>query len=267
IQLSEKEDGYKWKTAALFGLSLAITVLFRQLFLLFTPFMFAWIWWASGRKRIVELALAGLIIATSVLPITAFNYNRFDQFVLVNTNAGFAFYWGNHPIHGTSFISILPSETYLELIPEELHSLSEADLEDELMSRALGFITEDPGRYALLSLSRIPSYFMFWPSENSSTISNISRVLSFGVAFPFVLVGLWLAIKKWDWDLSSPLVLVVMFIGVYTGIHLLSWALVRYRLPIDPIFLMFSSLAVYEIALRLYSRTTARNSISLGTGK
>lgn len=266
FQLSEKGEGYKWKTALCFGIALAVTVLFRQLFLLFTPFMFAWIWWASGRKRILELALATLIVAGSVLPITAYNYSRFDQFVLVNTNAGFAFYWGNHPVHGTKFISILPSETYVELIPQELHSLSEAALEDELMARSIEFITDDPGRYILLSLSRIPSYFMFWPSENSSTISNISRVLSFGVALPFILIGLWKAIKRWDWDLSSPLVLVILFIGVYTGIHLLSWALVRYRLPIDSLFLMFSGLALAEIFQRYVQKPEIPNALHYGAG-
>ncbi|MEM9773157.1 MAG: glycosyltransferase family 39 protein [Chloroflexota bacterium] len=267
IQLSEKSDGYKWKTALFFGIALAVTVLFRQLFLLFTPIMFVWIWWSSGRKRIFELALASLIIVGSILPITAFNYSRFDQFVLVNTNAGFAFYWGNHPIHGTKFISILPTETYLELIPEELHTLSEAELEDELMSRAIEFIVDEPGRYVLLSLSRIPSYFMFWPSVHSSAISNLSRVMSFGVALPFTLVGLWMAIRRWDRDLSSPLVLVILFIAAYTGIHLLSWALVRYRLPLDSLFLMFSGLAVAEIFQRFVTGTETQTAIHYGTGE
>ncbi|MFK7803662.1 MAG: ArnT family glycosyltransferase [Anaerolineae bacterium] len=265
IQLGDSAQQKPWKIAFLLGVCLAITVLSRQLFLLFTPFMFAWIWWASGRRRVLQLALAGTIIAASILPITAFNYSRFDQFVLVNTNAGFAFYWGNHPIHETKFIPILPSEKYVQLIPFELHQLSEADLEDELMDRGMQFIFDDPGRYVLLSLSRIPSYFMFWPSSNSSTLSNISRVLSFGVALPFVLIGLGISLKRWKWDLASPVTLIYLFILIYTGVHLASWALVRYRLPIDAFFLMFSGLALAEIYQYFIERKRSQASLSFGS--
>lgn len=266
IRLGDSEQEQPWKIALFLGVSLAITVLFRQLFLLFTPFMFAWIWWASGRRRILQLALVGAIIAGSILPITAYNYSRFQQFVLVNTNAGFAFYWGNHPIHGSKFISILPTDTYRDLIPKELHSLSEADLEDELMDRGMQFVFDDPGRYVILSISRIPSYFMFWPSSLSSGLSNFSRVFSFGLALPFILAGIWFSFKHWKWDLTSPLTLIYLFILVYTGIHLLSWALVRYRLPIDSLFLMFSGLALTELYQLFASRRDTQSGLSFGSG-
>ena len=35
--------------------------------------------------------------------------------------------------------------------------------------------------------------------------------------------------------------------GFYISIHLLSWALVRYRLPVDAVFLLFSSLAMVRL--------------------
>ena len=266
MQLAEDDQKQPWKIALFLGGTLAVTILLRQLFLMFVPFMFLWIWWASGRQRILQLILVGTMIAGSILPITLYNYSRFDQFVLVNTNAGFAFYWGNHPIHGTKFISILPTEQYVELIPKELRTLSEADLEDELMDRGMQFIFDDPGRYILLSLSRIPTYFMFWPSVNSSLISNISRVLSFGVALPFIIYGLFLGLRRWQWDLKAPLTLVLLFISIYTGIHLMSWALVRYRLPIDPFFLMFAGLALAKIFELVVERTSPTGSLSFGSG-
>ena len=266
MQLAEDDQKQPWKIALFLGGTLAVTILLRQLFLMFVPFMFLWIWWASGRQRILQLILVGTMIAGSILPITLYNYSRFDQFVLVNTNAGFAFYWGNHPIHGTKFISILPTEQYVELIPKELRTLSEADLEDELMDRGMQFIFDDPGRYILLSLSRIPTYFMFWPSVNSSLISNISRVLSFGVALPFIIYGLFLGLRRWQWDLKAPLTLVFLFISIYTGIHLMSWALVRYRLPIDPFFLMFAGLALAKIFELVVERTSPTGSLSFGSG-
>ena len=55
-----------------------------------------------------------------VAPWTIRNYGVFHRFVLLNTNAGFAFYWGNHPVHGNGFVPILPGPEYGRLIPGEL---------------------------------------------------------------------------------------------------------------------------------------------------
>ncbi len=249
----------------LLGLSLAITVLLRQLFLLFIPFLLLWIVLASRSdskepahagpslfKRILVLAIPVTIIVLAILPFTIQNYNHFDRFVLINTNAGYAFFWANHPIHGASFIEILPEEgpSYQELIPVELRHLDEAALDQALLKRGLGFVTQDPARYALLSLSRIRSYFKFWPSPNSGLVSNISRILSFGLMLPLMLYGLYLAIRR---KLSWPVVLLLLFMLIYTGIHILSWALVRYRLPVDAVWLVFAGLAVSDLWSRLRS--------------
>jgi 4-amino-4-deoxy-L-arabinose transferase-like glycosyltransferase len=149
---------------AALGLALAAAVLLRQLFLLVIPLLFLWVLWAGGWRKLFSLALAGVIIAAAIVPISVYNARRFQRFVLLNTNAGYAFFWGNHPFYGTSFIPILPNQIYFELIPRELLGLDEAALDQALLKLGMGFIFDDPGRYALLSLSRIPAYFMFWPS-------------------------------------------------------------------------------------------------------
>jgi len=243
----------------LLGLSLTITVLLRQLFLLFIPFLFLWILLATRSdtkapagpalsffKRILVLAIPMTIVVLAILPFTIQNYARFERFVLLNTNAGYAFFWANHPIHGTSFIEILPEggPSYQELIPAELRHLDEAALDQALLKRGLGFIAQDPERYVLLSLSRIRSYFKFWPSPDSGLVSNLSRVLSFGLMLPLMLYGSYLAIRrKFSWSVA----LLLLFMLVYTCIHLLSWALVRYRLPVDAVWLVFAGLAISDL--------------------
>lgn len=239
------------------GLSLGIAVLLRQLFLLFIPFLAGWLLWRahiSGRKfgaAFFGLVVSGMIVVAMILPWTVRNYQAFNQFVLLNTNAGFAFFWGNHPIHGTNFIAILPPDglSYQDLVPPELRSLNEAALDSALLKRGLQFIADDPGRYLLLSLSRTKDYFKFLPSSQSSFISNVSRVLSFGIFLPFMLAGVIISFKNGVWQAHT---LLYLFILVYTGVHLLSWALIRYRLPVDAALLPFAALSLAAVWRRFF---------------
>lgn len=263
---SEKpaKESIKWWRWIELGLAIGMTVLLRQAFLIFLPFFYLWLWWnlrreESGRwyKRLRWSALKGLSLATLVLilmilPWTIRNQRAFGTFVLLNTNAGFAFFWGNHPIYGTNFISLLPTQkSYYDLIPPELRSLNEAELDKALLSKGIQFIADDPQRFLLLSISRIREFIKFWPSSDSSMISNISRVGSFGVALPFMLLGLWFGLTS-EFKTSSPIqksgiVLILMFVVIYSGIHLASWTLIRYRLPMDALLLIFAALGVVKL--------------------
>ncbi len=45
--------------------------------------------------------------------------------------------------------------------------------------------------------------------------------------------------------------MLVGFAIVYTGIHLLTWALIRYRLPVDMVLIPFAGVAFVDIRERL----------------
>jgi hypothetical protein len=209
--------------------------------------------------------LTVLIAGAMILPWTVRNYRAFDTFVLLNTNSGYVFFWANHPIYGTQFVGILPDNgpTYGQLLPTELLSLNEAELDKALFARGVGFVIDDPVRYALLSLSRTREYFKFWPSADSSMISNISRVGSFGLFLPLMLYGFGLAVVHvWrsrgnasNWAANRPnwasLVLLIGFMGLYTAMHLLTWALIRYRLPVDAVLLLFAGYGVADLLRRV----------------
>ncbi len=230
------------------GLALGAAILLRQLFLLMVPLIYLWIWWPARKRQVVNLLLTTAVIGLMILPATLYNARRFDSFVLLNTNAGFAFFWGNNPIYGYEFQPILNQDetSYGELIPVELRSLDEAALDRELLKRGLQFVVEDPGRYLVLSLSRIPPYFMFWPSAESSLISNLARRGSFTITLPFMVLGLFQALKRRP-SLSSPLVLMLLLALGYTGVHVLIWTLIRYRLPVDGVMVIFAAYALVNL--------------------
>ncbi len=249
--------------ALLLGLCIGAATLLRQLFMLFLPFLFLWMAWALRKKlrqAIGQMAIATAVLGLMIAPFTIFNYVRFHSFVLLNTNAGYAFYWANHPIYGTHFESIVTPETgnYLEMLPGELNKLklNEAELEKELMKRGIQFVLDDPVRYVLLSFSRIPSYFTFWPTPNSSTFSNFSRVASFGIAMPFIVYGIILALLRRDKKdfFATPLFLILLFFVIYSLIHILTWTLVRYRMPVDTVLITFAAYALLDLYDRLSRR-------------
>jgi 4-amino-4-deoxy-L-arabinose transferase-like glycosyltransferase len=264
IKLAQEQQGRELRWALALALVLGATVLLRQLFLLVIPFILLWVGWVrfrrSGRLPVAATAIILVIISALILPFTLYNQARFDRFVLLNTNAGYAFYWANHPIYGTRFISILPPEmgTYRDLIPVEVRRLrlDEAALDQALLGRGIQFVLEDPGRYILLSLSRIPAYFVFWPSADSDTLSNVARLSSFTLFLPFMLYGLIRFFKQERGlaFLHNPAALLVLFALLYTAIHLLSWALIRYRLPVDAVMVIFAGSAVVELWHRLSTR-------------
>jgi fumarate reductase subunit D len=278
MQLGQASDPNSAETSAKskwmwlwLGLALGMTVLFRQVFLLLITILFAWLLWRSYRYQqrailsmLGRLVGATIIVVLMILPWTIRNYRAFDTFVLLNTNAGFAFFWGNHPIHGYNFIPILPADgpSYQDLIPENLRYLNEAELDRALLKLSLAQITANPVRYAILSFSRIQEYVKFWPSSDSGLISNISRVFSFGLMLPFMIYGLIMGFRR---SLSSTVLILYLFMITYTGIHLLTWTLIRYRLPIDAVLLVFAGLALVDLQARLSQRLVKTKSQKVST--
>ncbi len=252
LLIAEQGTTRRW---IVFGVLVGLTALMRQVAVIPVPVVTVWLLWRayrdgandpdsnrSGfRRALGGAALAAIIAAALILPATVRNVRAFGRLVPINTNAGFAFYWANHPVHGTDFKAILGPDdpSYQELIPPELRQLDEAALNDVLMARGWRFILDEPLRIARLSLSRIPDYFLFWPSSASSRVSNVSRVLSFGIMWPFMVAGLWIARARWR--RSMPL---LMFASIYTLIHLASWSLIRYRLPVDAVLMVFAAVGV-----------------------
>lgn len=252
----------------LLGFAAAVATLFRQAFLLMVPIVLAWTAWQVFRRRnddgrpVVSLgALAGravialALVAMAMLPFTVRNYRAFGQFVPLNTNAGFVMFWANHPVHGTWFQPILSygAINYGTMLPQDIKGLNEAALDRELLRRGVGFVKDDPVRYLRLSMSRAVEYFKFWPSADSGRTSNAVRVLSFGLLLPLLVSGMAITFRRTrDAVCQSPgASLLLLVAAAYTIVHLLTWTLVRYRLPVDAMVIPFAGVSLVAAWTRL----------------
>jgi hypothetical protein len=254
------------KHAVLLGISLGITTLLRQSILPWIAVMFVWLLWSGYQARRLRkltgaVAVAAGLIALTILPFTLRNYAAYGQFLLLNSNAGYAMFSAQHPMHGTSF-----KEFDAAPVPADLNGLNEAQLDRELMQRGIGFVLAEPGRYLLLSLSRIPDYFEFWPTPDTAPLNNLGRAGSIGVLLPFMLAGMIMALRlagpraqgNWRSFSTSPLAMVLLFMLVYSVLHIFTWAMPRYRLPVDAVALSFAALAFDALGLALLKRWRAK---------
>ncbi len=226
------------------GITLGVLALLRQTILLWVPFLLAWMFWAGGRRiRWYGPAIVLAIMALFILPWTARNYRVYQGFLPLNSNAGYALYAANHPNHGTNF-----DQDYVAPLPPDLidKGLNEAQWNTTLTRRGLEFILQEPLRYILLSLDRIPVFFNFWFSAESDFSSNLMRVLSYGLYLPFFVYGL--ALSRHNWRRCA---LFYLFAFVYSLMHILTWASIRYRLPVDVALVPFAALAVNDVISRL----------------
>jgi hypothetical protein len=237
-----------WGLLLGFGISLGLATLLRQSILPWVVVLFAWLLWAGRRHSNLKLAIrsllvSGIVLVLFILPFTIRNYLVYGDFLLLNSNAGYALYSAQHPLHGTNFqaFTAAPLPADIDPFPE-----NEAQWDNVLMRRGLQFIIEDPGRYIVLSLSRAADYFMFWPSSETTTINNIGRVISFGLFLPVMIYGLLLSRHQW-----RRFELFYIFILFYSLLHLMTWSMVRYRLPVDALLLIFASLGILDLINRV----------------
>jgi hypothetical protein len=235
------------------GVSLGLAALLRQSILPWAAALalfLAWRGWRARRARQTALALLGVaaIVAAFIVPFTLRNYLVYRQFLLLNSNAGYAMYSAQHPMHGINF-----REFDAAPVPPGVLGKSEPEMDRELMRLGIQFVLADPVRYVLLSLSRLRAYFEFWPAPGTTLLHNIGRVASFGLFLPFMLYGLYrVACKQGQTPLARDLAIVFLFMAFYTVQAVLTWAMVRYRLPVDAVLIVFAAYGLRDLYLYLY---------------
>ncbi len=244
--------------AVTLGLSLGVATLLRQSILPWVVVLFAWLLWNNVQRSqrasrallgsVSTLALAGVVMMAFILPFTLRNYRVYGQFLLLNSNAGYAMYSAQHPMHGTNFQPYAAAPLPADLVSR---GLNEAQWDRELMRRGMGFVVAEPARYLRLSLSRVADYFEFWPTADSSLLYNVGRVASIGLFLPFMLAGVVLAVRR-QWAASggglafttTPIALTLLFVVFYSLLHIFTWAMERYRLPVDAVLVIFAAYAI-----------------------
>ena len=100
--------GLVWAALAL-GLSLGAATLLRQSILPWAPVLFLWLLFTGWRSRRLRGALSRSqcwppsCCVLCIAPFTLRNLRVYGDFLLLNSNSGYAMYSAQHPMHGTHF--------------------------------------------------------------------------------------------------------------------------------------------------------------------
>lgn len=220
------------------GAALALTVLLRMAVVFFIPILFVWLALAiKKRQMLFAIGVPIIMMALAVLPFTIHNYQLWERFMLLESQFGHVFWNGNHPSHLGYF-----SGNVFDIPPEILATNNDAEITTRLLGLGIANVMADPAHFLQLTLSRIVIFFTFWPTPGSDLAANLMRVFSFGMVFPLAVWGAFLTRYRW-----RNLLPIYLFMAAHTGVYVASWAMIRYRIPLDVFFIIFAALPIAKI--------------------
>jgi tetratricopeptide (TPR) repeat protein len=253
----EKSKNSQFFVAGLVASFFAIT---RPNILIFIPLVFFWILFLlrlDFKKKINFSFFFLLGFFSLILPVTVRNYLVGKDFVLISSQGGINFYIGNNPqADGTS--AFLPPYgddwEYQDAVHEVQKSIDKlpkpSEVSDYYLKKGEAFILHSPQKFLSLFLKKT---YLFW---NSFEISNnqdiyffrqysfLIRILPVGfwIIGPLSVLGIVLCLKNW-----RKYFLILTFVLSYSFSVLLFFVNSRFRLPVLPFLIIFSSFALIQL--------------------
>lgn len=246
IRAGEMQGVGPW---VLLGVALAVAVLLRMAVIFFVPVLLLWLYYAVRKETKLWLAAIPLVvIGLAVLPLTIRNYLLWQQFLVSEAQFGHVFWNGNHPGHHGNFhpFKVFP------IPPEVLASKNDVLITNTLLRMGVQNVLNQPWDFVMLTLTRLREFFLFWPTADSSLSANLLRAFSFGLIVPFALFGFFANLRRF-----AELAPIYLLIVVHTGIYAVTWTMIRYRVPLDPFFILFAAYTLQMVYQQLVQPRTA----------
>ncbi len=210
---------------------------------------------------VVRLAQIGLIILVWLIPWTARNYMMLGQIVPLRSNLGLELWVGNHPDadghHTNDF-----NPTFNRAERAEMQQIGEAKYYERKKHLAISWISENPGAFSRLSLSRFQYFWFPGPSMCLQSNPFIGKLISIFLATVstlsfFSLIRKWIRKDPYAWMWTASLLGPSL---IYIVTHV---TFTRYRAPIHGISLIlacdFAMAVVYQLRDRYFKSGLVAN--------
>ena len=268
------------------GIVLGLSAIARPNILVFVPFILVWTFFQFKNGVFVKtILIRWTVLCLGVLlliaPVTLRNYLVSKDFVLIAWQGGYNFYLGNNP-DATGWSATAPQidktwwggyKDAIWLAEEETGlKLKPSQISDFWFKKGLDFVFSQPLSWLKL-MGRKTIYF--WKGYEISNNQNIYLYKDFSslfnsllgkciIYFPFGLLGslsilgLVICLK----DLRKYLLL-YLFILSYSTSVIIFFVCSRYRMPIVPFLIMFSSFFIWWLFQKIGSKKIFPSAISL----
>jgi tetratricopeptide (TPR) repeat protein len=263
--LLKAKNNPKFSSWFVCGIILGFSAVTRPNILFFIPFVWLWIFLVFIKEKRLKKVLTFCLIfligsALIILPVTLRNYLVGKDYVLIASQGGINFYIGNNEdSDGMSVIFYKQDWQYQDFQQmaekESNRSLKPSEISGFYYNKGIDFMLNQPQKAFRLLVKKL---YLFWNKfeiSNNQDIyffkrfSSLIRILFLGfwLVGPLGLVGMVLSF----YDLQSQIgrkwkdtLLPVLFVFSYMLTVVTFFVTARFRLPVIPLLLIFSSFAL-----------------------
>jgi tetratricopeptide (TPR) repeat protein len=261
LRTADSPKKWRWLVG---GMILGVSAITRPNILFCIPFIWLWIYFTfKGRIRIKTffaysaIFLLGVIIL--VAPVTVRNYLVGQDLVLISSQGGINFYLGNNPrADGVSAIFYGADWQYRDFQftaqKETGRTLKPSQISNYYYKKGLDFILRQPAESLPLFIKKIYLFWNRFEISNNQDIyffkrySSLIRILPLGfwLIAPLGLVGFLISFRE-----RRRIFLPLIFVISYMITVVLFFVPARFRLPVIPFLIIFSSFAIYWLVNQL----------------
>jgi 4-amino-4-deoxy-L-arabinose transferase-like glycosyltransferase len=228
------------RRAALAGAVLGLACLTRPM-LLFMPILLCmWIWRESGslRRALAVTAAIGACAGFVILPWTVRNYVVTGAVVPIVATHWVTLYGANNPAILNNPEAVGGWVDPEPMSPEGYRAAYAAFLRDMLLHHPLDL--------AALELHKLKRFWSLFPKTQTPGRDAVINLLSYGWLLPLFLAGMALAAR-----LPRKPWILYLWVVYFCLLTLVMHGTTRYRLPVEPVILLFAAFTLE----RLWERT------------
>lgn len=178
------------------------------------------------------------------------NYKIFGSFVPFTTSSYSNLYLGANEFNTDAGVSWAKYKK-LDFVNNAMSIENELERNEAFKQKALEFIKNDTSQYMNLMWLKFKRFYNFTinAKKYDKLSYNLLSIFSYGLVVVFALLTSLLLIKRWK-EFSA----IYLMITYFTFIHIIFIASIRYRLPIEQLFILLSSYSIIYCKRKIFNR-------------
>jgi len=248
---------------SLAAVTFTLAALLREQLIVLLPAVILWMFvsYRKGKLRIIQAAFLFLFLGLALPPaINSALFTCLPKSYGLGATSGIHFFIGNNPKANGTYMAIAGVSAFprghvrdAKRLAEETagHPLTPREINRYWYQQSFGYIRSHPSRWIELEGKKLFLLFNHYEVPNDESYPFARKgswflqwpLFTYAFVCPLGLVGILLQ-RKEALGSSSLLILFVLF---YSGVLLMTFITSAYRLPLHPVFILFTGYAVTSL--------------------